>query len=108
MTPEARLHTITLWQERMQDAEHAAEALRALTGGDSESPLFAAIYHLQGLCTRQTADLIGISSDWLEAWWLDHNFGERPLQAGLVGQPQRNITTLPELLALIFEDEAAQ
>ena len=52
MTPEARLHTITLWQERMQAAEHAAEALRALTGGDSESPLFKAIYGLQGLCIR--------------------------------------------------------
>ena len=36
------------------------------------------------------------------------NFGERPMQAGLVDQPQRNITTLPELLALICDAEATQ
>lgn len=108
MTPEARLHTLTLWQERMQAAEDAADQLRALTGGSPESPIFAGIYGLMGLCTRQTAELAACSSDWLEAWWLDHQFGARPMQAGLAGQPLRQITTLPDLAALIFDDEATQ
>lgn len=35
------------------------------------------------------------------AWWTEHDLGRRPMQAGLVGEPLRTITTLAELLELL-------
>lgn len=101
-----RLHE---WQDAMRDMEGALDGLRTLTGCEPESPLVSGVLALQGLATRQTAELIGTAPEWLETWWLEHNFGERPLRAGLVGEPLRTISTLEELVALIVEDcEGAQ
>jgi hypothetical protein len=103
--PEA-LHLLTRWQERMQDANDNMDALAQIIGCTPESPLQSAIYGLMGDYTQQVADRIGCSTEWLEAWWLDHNFGERPMSAGIVGEPLRDISTLEDLVALIVGDAA--
>lgn len=82
------------------------DALINLTMATPESPAINAIYSVMGLATRQAADLVGCSADWLNAWWLEHRFGERPMMAGLPGQPLREIKTIEELAALILDDAA--
>lgn len=105
MTREQKLAALKAWQERMQACEAATDDLIALTMAAPESPLIDAIYSVMGLATRQAADLVGCVDEWLTAWWLEHQFGERTMRAGLVGEPQRDISTLDDLLALICEDE---
>jgi len=104
MTHEQKLALLTTWQERMQACESVTVDLIALTGAAPESRLIDAIYSVMGLATRQAADLIGCAEEYLTAWWLEHQFGERPMQAGLVGEPLRNIRTIEELAALIITE----
>ena len=100
MTSDHALSLAETWEAAMVELDAQMDSLTTLVGVAPESPLPAAIYRLQGAYTRAVSDLLGISSEWLEAWWLEHNYGERPMQAGLKGEPLRNITTLAELLAL--------
>ena len=88
----------------MRECEAQMDALSGLIGINPESPLQSAVYGLMGEHTRRVADLIGCPDEWLEAWWLDHKFGDDPMHAGLVGEPMREITTLEQLLALICDD----
>lgn len=108
MTREQKLAMLKTWQERMQACEAATDDLIRLTMAAPESPLIDAIYSVMGLATRQAADLVGCVDEWLTAWWLEHSFGERPMKAGLVGEPQRELKTLDDLAALIFDDEIIQ
>lgn len=108
MIREQKLAMLKTWQERMQACEHATTQLVSLTGAAPESPLIDAIYRVMGLATRQAADLTGCADEYLMAWWLEHQFGERPMQAGLVGEPMRDISTLGDLVALICDDEAKE
>ena len=95
------------WQSTVQPMDAALEELARIVGREPEAPLMAAAHALQGLATRQAAALIGTTPDWLEAWWLEHGFGERPMRAGLVGEPLREIATPEDLAALMTADLAA-
>lgn len=108
MTREQKMALLKTWQERMQACESVTVDLIALTGAAPESRLIDAIYSVMGLATRQASDLLGCSDNLLSAWWLDHQFGLSPMQAGRVGEPVRTICTFDDLVALIFDDEAAQ
>ena len=67
-------------------------------------PVDIAINHdPEGLATRQVAEMTDTPIDWLEAWWMEHHFGERPMRAGLVGEELRDIVTLEELVELICD-----
>ncbi len=103
--PDA-LNLLNRWQERMQDAENNMGQLTAIVGSSPESPLQSAVYAVMGDYTRQVADRIGCSDEWLQSWWLDQNFGEHPLRAGIFGEPLREISTLEDLVALIVDDAA--
>lgn len=92
------------WQVCMVEAEQQLSALDGVLGTHPEAPLPSAMWHLMGELTRQVAARIGCCDEWLEAWWLDHQFGERPMQAGIVGEPLRNIATLQQLAELIVND----
>lgn len=105
-TREHRLQIMTEWGGRMKDCEEAVSVLVELTGASPESKLIDAIYRVMGLATRQASDLIGCADEWLTAWWLEHQFGEVPMKAGLSGQPLREIRTIEDLAALIFDDAA--
>lgn len=88
----------------MIDLDAQVDSLTSLVGVAPESPLPAAIYKMQGDYTRVVSDLLGISDEWLMTWWLEYNHGDRPMKAGLKGEPLRNITTLADLLALVRDD----
>lgn len=104
MTAIEALPVLEMWQTRMQECEVQMDALRALVLLAPEAPLPNAIYAVMGAYTRDVATLIGCCDEWLTAWWLEHNFGARPMQAGVVGEPLRTITTLAELAKLIADD----
>lgn len=107
MTPDEALSQVDTWQSVMIELDAQMDSLTSLVGVAPESPLPAAIYRLQGAYTRAVSDLLGISSEWLEVWWMEHDYGERPMKAGLKGDPLRNITTLAELLALVRDAQEA-
>ena len=101
-----RLTRLQAWQDCMHELEQQTDTLIELTGSTPEaSPLLCAIQALQGLATRQVAEMTDTPIDWLEAWWMEHHFGERPMRAGLVGEELRDIVTLEELVELICDCE---
>lgn len=107
MTPDDALGLAETWEAAMVELDAQMDSLMSLVGVAPESPLPAAIYKLQRAYTRAVSDLLGISDEWLEVWWLEYNHGERPMKAGLKGEPLRNITTLAELLALVLDAQEA-
>lgn len=107
MTNDEALRIAERWQDAMVECDAQMDSLCTLIGVSPESPLPAAIYKMQGAYTRAVSDLLGISSEWLEVWWMEHDYGERPMKAGLKGDPLRNITTLAELLALVRDAQEA-
>ena len=106
MTSDQKESMLREWQTRMAACEESVSVLVELTGASPESQLIDSIYSVMDLATRQASDLIGCADEWLTAWWLEHQFGEVPMKAGLSGQPLREIKTIEELAALIFDDEA--
>lgn len=106
MIHHATLTILTAWQQRMQDCEAQMTAVNALFGAAPESPLPAAVYHLMGDYTRTIAARIDWCGDTLAAWWLEHNFGERPMQIGLGNEPLRTVSTIEELAQFIADDHA--
>jgi len=98
------LALLTEWQERMQACDRALAELSAVVGSSPEGPLQSAVSALMGMLTAQVAQRCGFGGEWLEAWWIEHQFGARPMQAGLVGEPMRDLRTLDDLLALIVDD----
>lgn len=101
------LHRLQDWQDTMQAVDISLQTLTELLGYEPEAPLIAAVHALQGLATRQAAELTDTPLDLLEAWWMEHHFGERPMRAGLQGEALRDIGTLEELVTLICDDEEA-
>ena len=99
------LRRLTAWQDAMREVDKQYDALHALTGLTPESPMWEAVGDLQNLLTEKTAELCAIGTDWLMAWWLEHDFGETPMYAGLHGEELREIRTLEELVELICDDE---
>lgn len=104
MTNDEALSLAETWEAAMIDLDAQVDSLTSLVGVAPESPLPAAIYKMQGDYTRVVSDLLGISDEWLMTWWLEYNHGDRPMKAGLKGEPLRNITTLADLLALVRDD----
>lgn len=101
------LHHLSAWQDAMREVDKQYEKMYALMGVAPESPLWKAVGDMQNLLTDQAADLCCIGADWLMAWWLEHQFGETPMKAGLHGEELREIRTLEELVALICDDTEA-
>lgn len=92
------------WQENMQATDEVMDALMTTVGCVPEAPLHSTISALQGLVTRQLAELIGTTEDWLGNWWLEDGFGEKPFNVRLPGEDWREITNIEELAKAIFDD----
>lgn len=105
MTAAEMLDVLRAWQAAMQAAETQVDALQEMMGINPEAPLFDALCRLMGLATRQAADLIGAPADWLEAWWLEHQLGATPMQAGLRDEPLRALASIEDLAAIIADDQ---
>ena len=90
-TQSERLRILLEWQTTM--------------GATPESKLVDAVSNLQMLATKQASRLTDVGYEMLEAWWLEHDLGDKPMKAGLKDEPLRDIKTLEELMALICDDE---
>ena len=107
MTSDEITRRLREWQEVMQSVEAVVSGLIDIFGSDPESPLASSVYALQGLATRQAAELIGTTSDWLENWWLEDRFGENHIKVQLKGEPWRDVKTIDELAKAIADDLVA-
>lgn len=105
MNRDKKLQILREWEERMKACDDALADLILLTGAAPESKMVTSTHGVMGLATSYAAALVECSPDWLESWWLDRSFGETPMKAGLAGEPLRDIRTIEELAALIFDDE---
>ena len=106
--PSDSLAALHDWQDAMREAEAQLDALLALTMAAPEGPLPAAIHAVMGMATRLAARLSGVPADVLEAWWLEHDFGARPMRAGLIGQPMQELATIDEVWQLLAEGDDGQ
>jgi hypothetical protein len=104
MTETNILVQLKRWQEAMAESEHRISELSALAGSTPDAPLPTAVYGLMGTYTHTVADMIGWDEATLTAWWLDHNFGERPMKIGFAGEALLSIDSIEALAAFIAED----
>lgn len=105
MTRDQKLQALREWHERMRECHAAVGEFMELTGAHPESRLMLAIQHVMIIATEHTARLVGCSSDWLDYWWTEDEFGARPMKASVNGSPMHEIKTIDQLAALIFDDE---
>ena len=90
------------WQKEMQAVSEQIEKLFRIfnyCGG----PLPDSIDSLQEGYTRLLAEHIGFDFQVLLDWWLTHEFGERPMEIGFVGEELRTIESNRELAEWIVE-----
>jgi len=92
------------WHARMAEMEKQVGTLMALLQAAPESALVSSVYAVAGMATEATAARIGCCQEWLDAWWLEHNFGEHDMKAGLRNERLRTIETIDDLADLIFDD----
>ena len=103
MTREEKTEALRDWHWRMKACSEALAEFMSLTGSHPESRLMLAVQHVMIMATEHTAKLFGCSSEWLDYWWSEDAFGERPMKAGLVGEDMREIRTVDELAAFLIE-----
>lgn len=101
------LTTLNTWRHAMQKVDAQMAKLTALVGNSPESPLPDAVYSLQALLTVKLAEQIDADPNMLTDWWLTHEFGAKPMQAGFVGEPLRTIDSNAMLADFIAEDARA-
>ncbi len=105
MTETQILAILQPWQDTMQRAIALLDSLRTTIDPHPEGGLHLAFEVLMHLATRQAAQIIGCSDEWLEDWWLEYDFGARPLEVQFGGSSQwLKAATLPELAAIIHKD----
>lgn len=104
MTEAEILARLTRWQTAIRECWLRLEALDALIGTVPEGPLPEAVGRVMGAYTATVADLIGWDAPTLESWWLEHNFGERPMLIGFNSEPLRTVDNIEALAAFIAED----
>ena len=97
------LELLKEWQANLAACEAQIDLLNELTGMAPESPLCEAITSLMGFATRTVAKAAGFDLDTLEAWWLEHGLGDRPMRAGIGEEPMRTIKTIEDLHAFLEE-----
>lgn len=105
MTHDQITHHLDRWQRVMRDMDEKMSALYALTGY-TDGPLSHAIGELQEEYTRLLAEHLDWDSDALQDWWLEHEFGANPMQAGFEGEGMREIRDSADLARFIHDDKA--
>lgn len=101
MTHADKLALLEAWQAHMQAVDVRMDVLRRELLVAPESPLWSAISQMQEAYTHATSDLLGWERCWLEVWWLEANFGEKPLECGWRDAPLQALSTLAELVAFV-------
>lgn len=106
MTKDRITAILKAWHDAMLECDARVEDLSELTGHVVDSPLGDAVYQLMGEYTAAVSELIGWDAEVLSAWWLEHQFGERPMKIGFPGEALRTIAAIEVLAEFIVEDLA--
>lgn len=94
-----------LWHQRVRALKEELSALIDLLQMAPEAPLNEAAWGLVGGYIAALDARWGIGG-WLEWWWHECKLGDRPLEAGIVGEPMRTIRTIDDLIAIVTDDLA--
>lgn len=107
MTPAEKLATLQTWEAQVKAISAVYEADRLACGALIESPRWEAVYGLLDAYTQTVAAMICPAdakptdvANWMEEWQMHRDSGQ-PMEAGLTGQPMREIRTLEDLLWII-------
>lgn len=105
MTTDQITQHLNRWQKVMQAMDERMVALYALTGY-TDGPLSHAIGEIQEEYTRLLSEHLEWDYGTLQDWWLEHEFGANPMQAGFNGECMREISENAELAGFIHDDKA--
>lgn len=107
MTAAEKLATLHAWEAQVKAISAVYEADRLACGALIESPRWEAVYGLLDAYTQTVAAMICPAdakptdvAHWMEEWQMNRDSGQ-PMEAGLTGQPMREIRTLEDLLWII-------
>lgn len=104
MNRDEKIALLKQWEEAAKGAHAYMEKVSCLLEVEPESPLRETLFALSTFAWTQVAEKIGCSTEWLELWVIEHEFGKSPMRAGLKGEPMRTITTIDGLADLILAD----
>lgn len=107
MTPAEKLATLQAWETHVKAIQAVYEADRIACGAEIDSPRWSAVYGLLDAYTQAVAAMICPAdakptdvAHWMNEWQMNRDAGQ-PMEAGLTGQPMREIRTLEDLLWII-------
>ena len=101
MTRADMLPHLQRWQQQMGDSDHACETCLEPLRLSPESPLYAAIWALQGALTAAVAHIVGDHQyNWLSWYAAENEMGHIGLEAGPVNDA-KPIRTIEDLAWLI-------
>lgn len=90
------------WSCRHKELTKQAEALRAVTGGDYDAPLMAAVWAVWNAYTVAVGELVGDSDEWLQWYETECSMGRTPKMAyRAFGSDGVNVRTIKQLARVI-------
>ena len=106
MTKPKILTELTAWQMQIDQSNKMIDQLITPLMLSPESPLYSAIWSLQGALTMAVAKNVGDESDWMDWFHAENQMGKRAMDACPgTGKPTRKIKTLADLAWLIEESK---
>jgi hypothetical protein len=102
MKHEQILALLDKWEDALSEIGPHLNDFISLAG--CEGPLLESIYTLANAYTAQIAEAINWDAEALTDWWVTHDFGEKPMQAGLRGEPLQTLKSNDDLARFIVAD----
>lgn len=102
MKPDEMMPLLTAWANRQRELTAQMEALFDITG-DSNGPLFLAVWRAWNEYTSTLSRLIGDHDDWLSWYESENRMGLNGFEASPAGGKLRKVRTLHQLARLISE-----
>lgn len=104
MTTDEKLALLQEWGRLYSDLDEQWQALSALTGATTDSPLGDAVWLLWDAYTRQVGERLGGAYEWLSWYELENGMGRVQHKAGPVGR-EKPICCIGDLLWAIDGEE---
>lgn len=104
MTNTQILTALTAWKMQIDQSNQVVESIIEPLMLSPESPLYTAIWELQGALIESVAKNVGDTDEWLDWFYAENRMGKRAMEACPdTGKPTRKIKTLKDLAWLIEE-----
>lgn len=92
------------WADRINEIDAMFEAMKVVTGGNPDSPLWSAIFQMQTAYTKAISAQIGDKAEWLEWYCHDCHMGKKPLGvSNTLGGRTIKVKTLHDLACVICD-----